>query len=293
MYGTVGVLRWLPSSIATPRLSARAWLALAAGLGCGVWAYAGLYPRFDDGALRLILGLTSVPFGAAVVAATVGAKDTPRAFWAAIGWAVLLGAASTIIPAAFLSGSDFGGFLAACAMGAFFGAFTGVFYGLPLGILAAVGNAHVRASTHDATDRAAHASGVWLGFVALIGLLGTQLLDQPRVLYRTEEMTQPSSAPSIVAVFAVALAIAFVVHASLRMKRRRAWIDRVRAGLEPSFRTRVVDLRDPVEVLPRLSEGHTVIELVLDDRAGSAYRAAATGTAVAVVSDRAYSARSR
>lgn len=285
MAGTVGLLPSLPSWMARPRLSARAWLALSAGLGCGAWAYAGLYPRFDDGELRLILGLTSAPFGAAVVAATVGAKDAPRAFWSAVGWAVLLGAASTFIPAAFLMSREIGSFIFACVIGAFFGAFTGLFYGLPLGILSALGHAHVRANTHDATDRAARASGVWLGIVALIGLVGTQLLDQPRLLYRTEEMTHPSSAPSIVALSVVIAGVAFVVHASRRMKRRRAWIDRVRAGLEPSFRTRVADVRDPFAVLPRLSEGETVIELVLDESAGGAYRAAATGTAVAVVSD--------
>ena len=285
LLSTLSSLRSLPSAIATPRLSARAWLALAAGLGCGVCGYAGLYPRFDEGALRVILGVTSVPFGAAVVAASLSARSASRAFGMALLCAALLGAASTVIPAGILTFNESGAFFFACLMGGFFGAFTGLFYGLPLAILAAVGWAHVRAATHDATDRAARAGGVWLAVVALVGLVGTRLLDPPALDYATQTTLYPSMIPSLVALSAALAGVLFIAHASSRMKRRRAWIDRVRAGLEPAFRTRVADWRDRVEVLPRLSEGETVIELVIDDSSGAAYRVAATGTAVAVVSD--------
>lgn len=275
----------LPPSFAEPRLTARMWLALAAGIGCGVCGYAGLYPRFDDGALRVILGVTSVPFGAAVVAASLSARTAARAFGMAVLLAAILGAASVVIPAAVLARRDSGEFFVACIFGGFFGFFTGALYGLPLGVLAGAGYRHLCAKTHEATDRAARVGGVWLAVVSLLGVAGTRLLDAPTTDPATQTMTHPSTIPTLVACGALLAGIAAIVRASSRLKRRSAWIDRVRAGLEPAFRTRVVDPRDPVHGLPRLGEGATVVELVVDETSGAAYRVAAAGTAVALVSD--------
>lgn len=269
---------------ATPRLSARAWLALAAGIGCGVCGYAGLYPRFDEGALRLILGATSAPFAAAVVAYSLSARSASRAFGRALLLSGLLGAASIVIPAAVLThlGNDFVG---ACLFGSFFGAVTGVLYGVPLAILASKGHQHLQTSTHDATDRAARVAGVWLAVLALVALLTTRGLDRPVEDYATHAMTYPSTLPTIVACLAALAGIGAVALATLRLKRRRAFIERVRLGLEPAFRMRVADPRDPIAALPRLGDGATVIEVVLDEASGSAYRVSAAGTAVALVSD--------
>jgi hypothetical protein len=275
----------LVPSFAEPRVSARLSLALAAALGCGVCAYAGLYPRFDDGALRGLLAATSAPFAAAVVASALSAPSAARAFGRALVFAGLLGAASIILPAAVLSRHDGGQFFAACTFGAILGAITGMLYGFPLAILASVGHAHVRARTHDATDRAARVSGIWLALVGLVGIAGTRVLDAPKLDWETQAMTYPSAFPTVLACSAIAVSLVAIVTASMRLRRRGAWLDRVRAGLEPAFRMRVVDPRDPVAALPRLGEGETVVELVLDETSGGAYRVAASGTAVALVSD--------
>jgi hypothetical protein len=278
----------LPPSFAQPRISPRAWLALAAGIGCAVCAYAGLYPRFDDGALRVVIALTSAPFAAAVVASSLSARSAARAFGMTVLLAALLGAASTIIPAAMLAHRDSGEFVFACVLGAFFGSATGAIYGVPLGILTAAGWDDVRANTHASTDRAARIGGAWLAMASLFGLLGTCVLDHPVTEWVSEGTTRtttPSAFPSAVAIVGVLGALALVIRATLRLKRRHAWIERVRSGLEPAFRTRVVDVRDRVGALPRLGDGETVVEYIADETSGAAYRVAATGTAVALVSD--------
>jgi hypothetical protein len=281
----------LPRSLSAPRISARVWLALAAGAGSAVCAYAGLYPRFDSGALRIIVALTSAPFAAAVLAASTDVKAPEKAFGRAVGLAVVLGMASTVIPSAILAGHGGGGgaFLFACAFGAFFGGGTGLVYGVPLGILASSGYRHVAAQTHDGTDRAARVAGIWLFVVSLIGVAGTSLLDQPTMDYATDAMTEPSRVPALVgSVIALAGVIVFV-RATRRLRLRHAWIARVRAGREPAFRLRHADLRDRMDGLPRLGTGSTVVELVADaaaqPMAGAAYRVAASGVAVAIVDD--------
>lgn len=282
----------LPSSLSAPRVSARLWISLAAGVGVGVCAYAGLYPRFDDGALRLVIALTGAPFAAAVVATSLVARTATGAFGRAVGFSAILGIAATIVPAALLAHNEF--FFAAI-MGAIFGAPTGALYGLPLGVLAALGYRHVRAQTHESTDRAARVGGGWLVVISAFGLVGTLLLDEAKMDWGTQLLTRPSPLPAVVAVAAAIAGIVVVVRAFTRLADRSAWIERVRSGLEPAFRLRAIDVRDRVEGLPRLSNGAaaeaTVVEWIPDViselAAGTAYRVTATGTAVAIVSDEA------
>jgi hypothetical protein len=279
------VARLLPPSFAEPRVSARLWIALAAGIGAGVCAYAGLYPRFDGGALRLVLALTSMPFAAAVVASSLSAATDGRAFGRALGYAMILGAASTIIPAALFTRQGSGDqFVTACIFGGFFGAITGGLYGLPLAVLSAAGQRHVRADTHESTDLAERAGGIWLLVVSLIGLAATHVLDDAGAT-SGEVLGAPAGLPAVIAGLGALGGLTLIVRATLRLRRRNAWIERVRSGLEPAFRTRVVDLRDRLEALPRLAQGATVVELVVDETSGAAYRVAAYGTAVALVSD--------
>lgn len=279
--------RLLPPSFAEPRVSARLWIALAAGVGASVCAYAGLYPRFDGGALRAVIALTSLPFAAAVVASSLSAPTDGRAFGRALGYSTILGTASTIIPAAILTRQGSDEFVTACIFGGFFGAVTGALYGLPLAVLSAAGQRHVRAETHESTDLAARAGGIWLFFVSLIGLVATHLLDDPGSSYSGEVLSAPAGLPAVIAGVGALGGLALIVRSTLRLRQRNAWIERVRSGLEPAFRTRVVDVRDQVEGLPRLEQGATVVELVVDETSGAAYRVAAHGTAVALVSDRA------
>jgi hypothetical protein len=278
----------LPSSLAAPRISARAWLALAAGVGCAACAYAGLYPRFDDGKLRVVLALTSAPFGAAVVAAALGATSAARAFWRTLFLAALLGMASIVLPAAILSNQKHGDLVIVCLFGFLFGAPTGLLYGIPLAILAADGHRHVQTATHVATDRAARAGGCWLIIFGLVALVGTQLLDTPRTEYDREMFRDgPASFwPSVVACMVAFAGVLSIARAMLRSRSRSAWLARVRAGLEPAFGLRPADSRDPVGALPRIGEGTTVVEWYPEDRGdATAYRTAASGVAVALVED--------
>lgn len=275
--------------VSPPRVSARLHLALAAGLGAGVCGYAGLYPQFDEGALRLVLGLICAPFAAAVVAASLSAKSALGAMGRAVGLAAILGMAAVVLPAAMLSKHGSGEFFAGCVFGAFLGAPTGALYGLPLGLLAAAGWRHGQAGTHDATDRAARLAGLWLVAVSLLGVLGTLLLDTAKMDWVDSTMIQPSRLPVWVASAAALGGATVAIRALLTARRRSAWLTRLRAGLEPTFRVRAIDVRDPVAALPRITDGASfeVLEWCPDDleNAGAAYRVAAHGVAVALVSD--------
>lgn len=286
----------LPSSLSAPRVSARLWLALAAGLGCAVCAYAGLYPRFDEGRLRLVLALTSAPFAAAVVGWAVSARSAAGALGRTLGMSILLGIASTVIPAAILSTRGAGEFVVMCIFGAFFGGATGALYGLPLALLSALGWRHVQAQTHAATDRAARVAGVWGFVVSLVGLAGTLLLDEPTFDPSRGALLAPSLLPALLALAAALAGIAVVVRALTRASRRSSWLARVRSGLEPAFRLRTLDARDRLDALPRISDGLTVVEWCPDGiseaTSGTAYRVAAVGTAVAIVDDERLPARS-
>ena len=291
----------LPKALGASKLSARVWLALAAALGAGVCGYAGLYPRFDEGNLRIVLALTSAPFAAAVVVTAASARTAARAFGLALVFSALLGIASIVLPAAIMSHSDrHADFVISCFFGAFFAAPTGVLYGIPLGILAAIGQPHVQAGTHESTDRAARVAGGWLFFVALIALAGTRGLDEGKMDWATQTVIPLSPLPALFAGAAALTGIAFVVRAFARLARRAAWIRRVRWGLEPTFRLRAVDLRDRLVGLPRLGHAAPVTDDAAQDRAtvlewlpaegvdatsGTAYRAPAAGRAVAIVSD--------
>jgi hypothetical protein len=278
----------LPRSLTDSPLSARLWLALAAGAGSAACAYAGLYPQFDEGKLRVVLALTSAPFAAAVVAHALSARTAARAFGSTVLVAALLGVASTLVPAAILTWNRSNEFFIACFFGLFFGAGTGIAYGVPLAILSALGHRHLHARAHDGTDRAARVAGIWLLLVAAIGVAGTSVLDQPKMDYATDTMMPASPLPALVASAAALLGTLVILVASLRLRRRAAWVARVRAGLEPRYRLRPVDLRDPIELLPRLGNGITVVEFFASDvseSAAGAYRTAAAGMAVAIVED--------
>jgi hypothetical protein len=270
-------------------VSARLWLALAAGLGCAVCAYAGLYPQFDGGKLRLVLALTSAPFAAAVVAYASSARTAARAFGATLLVAGLLGIASTIVPAMILTWRQPNELFIALFFGLFFGAGTGLVYGLPLAVLASLGHRHVHAQTHEGTDRAARIAGIWLFALAALGIAATSILGRPTMDDATDTLMPASPIPALAASAASLVGALSVLVASLRLRRRAAWIARVRSGLEPRYRLRPVDLRDPVDELPRLGSGVTILEFRADDVAvgagGSAYRVSATGTAVAIVPD--------
>lgn len=297
----------LPASLSS-RWSARFWLSLAAAVGCAACAYAGLYPRFDDGNLRIVLALTSAPFAAAVTATALGARTPARAFGAAVLLAAIMGIASVILPALIMSREHSGDFFVSAFFGGFFGAPTGALYGIPIAILVTVGHPHVLAGTHESTDRASVAGGIWLFFVALIAFATTSTFDGPKMDWATSTLTPASCLPAIVASLSVGASVVATVRGLSRLRRRTAWIGRVRSGLEPAFRLRPVELRDRLDGLPRIGVPYssvpesadpvTVLEWLPEAVAAAAppdaaayrtpcadtaYRTNAAGTAVAVV----------
>lgn len=279
----------LPSSLTDSPVSARLWLALAGGIGSGVCAYAGLYPRFDEGSLRVVIALTSAPFAAAVVAASLNAKSAARATGMTIATAALLGIASTLIPAGIITRNRPSEFVAACFFGVFFGAGTGVVYGLPLAILSTFGHRHVHAQSHEGSDRACRIAGIWLAIAAIIGVAGTCSLDMTKWNPTLETTVSEVPAPAYAGGAAALVAALAVSGSTIRLRRRKMWLSRVASGLEPSYRIRPIEMRDAIDGLPRLGAGASVIEYLAvegPERAvGSAYRVAAVGTAVAIVDD--------
>ena len=296
----------LPSPLAPSQVPARLWLALAAAVGCGACGYAGLYPRFDDGSLRIVLGLTSAVFGAFVAGAAVSARTPSRAFGLSLLFAAILGVVSTVIPSAILTHGKPSETIFTVFFGSFFGAPTGVMYGIPLGILASCGQRYVHAKTHDATDRAARLGGFWLVAVAAIALATTLTFDRAQMDWASSTMKDATRIPAVLAVMAMAAGVATIVQSFVRQSARTQWLDGVRAGLVPKFRVRAADPRDCIEALPCLGgdpgaegrtvasdvmrEGVTVLEWLPDDitvaSAGTAYRVSAAGRAVAVVTPR-------
>jgi len=277
----------LPSSFAAPRLSARSWLAVATGLGCAVTACAGLYPQFDHGALRIVLAVTCLPFGAAVTAAALSARTGAGAVGRALFLSAVLGVASTVLPGLVIAGGDLHVYPIILMFGVFFGAPTGALYGVPIAILAGLAHRHHRAACHDGTDRAARTASVWLACIAVLafaGGLAIAMTEAPRVAGDLD--IARAIAPLVPAAVAFALAVMVGARAHLRLARRAAWLDLVRSGAEPTFRVRVPGPRDDVSDLPRLGDGESVIEWCPEGHhETSAYRRPAEGIAVALVSD--------
>jgi hypothetical protein len=261
------------------RASATTWAALAAGLGVACCAFAGLYLTVDEGKLRVLLAAIAGPAASAVIFFAMRGTSALDATLRALGMAVILGAACTMIPGMALalgSGgeSGFGAFVFIAMFGSVLGAIFGFAYGLPLAALAGLVKHLSRRGSHDGDDRAGRASGV---FLACAG--GVAALAGPMVL-KAEELAATSEVAGV-ALVALGLAVALVLQ--IRIVTRSRWVARVRAGLEPCFRVRVADEAEAFDDLPRLVEGaETVVEWHPGSELG-AYRTSAEGRPVAIV----------
>jgi hypothetical protein len=255
------------------RLSATMWASLLGAAGAGTAAFAGLYPQLDDGKLRPLLAVTSAFFAAPLVAWASRARSRSAAVGRMLGVACVLGVAAAVPPALVLLLFDGG--LGAVIFGMlFFGVILGAPTGLAYGALLAgpAAMAHGKDGSHAATDRVQRACGVWLACVSALAAVASLGLSG-RDAY--------GAAPTVASGAMVLVALACTGVAHRRLRRREAWIARVREGREPGFRIRVADVRDELRTLPRLESGDTVVELVAEET--TAYRAAAVGTAVARV----------
>ena len=263
----------LPAWLVEPRITPRVWLAIAGGLGCAVVAHAGLYPQFDSGRLRLVLALTSGPFGAAVMATALNAKTATRAFLRTVVLAAILGVASTVVPAILLSSSDGSELGVLAIVGVLFGAPTGLMYGLPLGVLTAAGHAHVPEPTHLGNDRASRLAGAWLATAGLFAMGGALAFDQPL-------------AGILTAASAALAGLVVLVRGEAALRQKNAWLERVRSGREPALRVRPLERGDAVDGLVRLGAGSTVVEWCPAVPETTAYRQhRVRGTAIAVIAD--------
>ncbi|MBS2011950.1 MAG: hypothetical protein JST00_03620 [Deltaproteobacteria bacterium] len=277
----------LPAFLRIPRVSARAWVAIAVALGCAVAAYAGMYPRFDDGRFRIALALTCAPFGAVLAAYAVAAKTRARAFFRALLMSGVLGVAATVVPGFLLAKRDLEAMPLVLLFGAVFGFPTGAVYGVPIAVLASVTQRRVVAdqayidgfsSTADrlaSNDRVARVAGGWLALGGIVAAFATWELD---VCFGDSDREPWRVIPFLVAIASTGLGLAVVARAWWRLRKRTAWVARVQAALEPGFRLRPVDVRDDLEGIPRLGiEDVTsvgVVEACGNQEPGSAYRVA-------------------
>lgn len=254
-------------------MSATMWVGLAASIGGASAALGGLYPQFDDGKLRVLLGITAATFAGPLVAWASRAGSWGHVVARLLGVAMLLGIAATV-PAAMilLDGNVFAAVYGIIALGFIFGSITGLLYGIPLAILAAVAQRNVADASHTGNDRAQRAAGLWAMAI------GAFVAGMSHVVNRESEWMVHSLLAIAIAVVGGFVALA----AQRRINERARWILRVITDLEPSYRLRKPDPNDDLSSLPRLAGGAFVIER-FSDPTPYAYRRQAFGTPVAVV----------
>lgn len=270
----------LPRFVATSEMTARGRVMLSAALACGAVAGAGFYPTFDEGKLRLLLGFSSALLAPFVIHVALNSPLRKFAVLRALMLATALGPVSTLLPAAVLLSTSHGGDVlgVVCTLGVITGLPTGFAYGIPLAILVYLTYPLVRAGTYDAVDRVKIRAGAWLAVGGAFAVVVATYLTQ-KVL---EEPLETLPAALAVVILAIGLVTSVVGYARLRL--RAAWVMRVRQGFESDYRVRPLEARDPIDRLPCLSKGATVIEWRPASGEG-AYRSAAVGTALAVVED--------
>lgn len=237
----------------------------------GVNAAMGLYPRLDDGALAPLVGVCAAVLGSLGMHASLGATNAGGAAVRALLLSILLGTMTAIIPGLVLAEGRVESLPLIVMFAGILGAPTGFVYGAPLAILARLAQPLTQDTSQDAADRLKWISAIWLGLVSamgacLLGLVGEGI-----------------STAGLVALGSVPFAVGVGAVARLRLRARAAWTERVRVGLEPAFRIRVATALDPVDALPCVAEGSSVVEWV--GEAAEPYRAPAVGVALARVAD--------
>lgn len=242
-------------------------------MGVGTCALVGLYPLFDEGRLRVVLGLTTAAFGGVVMWLSLHTKSRAGAIASTIGLSTVLGAVNTFLPAVLLwsrGTSDVAQLGAMLFFGLIFGVPTGLGYGLALAPLVALVHRPHRPESWDVVDNAKLRAAMWTAVLAAMAFLGGATLDAPLAALTVA-----------LGVFAASVCLAGIV--AFQDHARQAWTSRVRRGLDPHFRVRALEPGDPAG-LPRLAEGAHVIEAMPFGNE-NIYRVAASGVAVAIVAD--------
>jgi len=277
----------VPASILSDPDAAKRRVAFIAGVAAAGAGLAGIFLRFDDGVLiRLSIAFTSAIFGALVVFVALSARETWGAIGRALGLSTVFGMVSTVLPSMILASHDSTPFAAFLIVGAFFGSFTGFVYGLVLAAVAGLTWKDVAAQTHDGADRAMRTAGVWALFPGLLSTWIATGYDARRQL--SEWASEADRNAYGVAVplgvigagLTIAVALAFVIVARRRLRRRSEWLSKVALGPSSQWTVRALGPHDDLTKIPRLRDGFTVLE---HRDVASAYRTNATGQAVAVI----------
>ena len=279
----------LPSDVLSPPKAARKRVALIAAAAMGSAALAGIWLRAEDGLLmRLVLATTSAVFAWLVMEVALSAQDATGAFGRAIGMSIVTGAVNTVIPSIILCAHESSVPFAVCLVaGGICGAFVGFGYGILLGILAAATWRRVNNGTHDGADRAVTIAAAWAALpVLLIGWVafGYDLSQSPISEWTPERDVAARSVAFPLGLLGMGIAfwvplISFGI-ASGRLDRRRKWLASVTSGHDHRWGIREVGPHDDLTVVPRLREGHAVLE---HKNEHAIYRATATGDAVAII----------
>lgn len=248
-------------------------MAVAGVISAGA-ASSGLYPQFDNGKLRLVVGLGAGVLAALVVAVSSRIRSRIGAGACALGLAAMLGVVNTFLPAILMTVGEGGhpeGLLVALLFGVMFGAPTGIAYGIPLAVLAGLLARPLAETTLDAADRGRARASAWAIVLGTLIAMSAIQQDQPLVF--------------------VVLLLAFVVinvppavRGVLRVRARHDWTTRVHAGGEPRLRVRALSPEDDASSLVRFAEGATVVELL--PTGDGVYRIPAAGIPLAIVADR-------
>ena len=276
-------------AVLSPPEKARRRVSIIVGAATAALSLAGIWLRLEDGlALRVVLAATSALFGWLTMETAFAARDAAGAALRALGASIALGALSAIGPCAVMALREPNqpAVLLAIPFGALFGAVTGFAYGIPLSIVAAATWGHVTAATHDGADRAVRIASYWallpVGLIALV-LFGHDLHPvQTEWMSAREIEGQAVAAPLDMIAMGLASIVALVSFAIAghRLTHRSRFIARVSSGADPQWGIREIGPHDPVDALPRLRHGWSVIE---HKNEHAIYRAAATGEAVAIV----------
>lgn len=272
----------LPRFVATAAMTARGRVMVSASLACGAVACAGFYPTFDEGKLRLVLGFSSALLAPIVIHVAMNSPLRKFAVLRALMLATAFGPVSTLLPAAILLSTSHGGDVlgVVCTLGVILGLPTGLAYGVPLAILVHLTHPLVRAGTYDARDRIEIRAGAWTAVGGAFALaLAIATCVTTKSFGESFELV-----PAAVAILILAIGSVTMTAGYARLRQRAEWVKRVRQGVESEYRLRPLEARDPVDRLPCLSRGASVIEWRPTMGEG-AYRSAAVGTALAIVED--------
>jgi hypothetical protein len=259
-----------PPCTSVPVVCARTLVMVGGALVVAAAAFGGLYPQFDDGKLRVLLGFSTGTLACVALHVALRAPSRLAGMGCVVGLSMLFGIVNSIVPGIILTKGD--ELVFALVFGAVFGIPTGLLYGLSLAALVGLVHEPLRGTSLDADDRTRARLGGWAAILGvLVILIASSFAQTMYVLGATAPL--------------VFVGLALLVRHARRIRARRSWTKRVRAGLDPVLRVRGMAPTDPAG-LPRFGDGQSVVVVEwVPSAADGLYRTAAGGVPLAVVTD--------